>query len=196
MKKRIVIFVCGFSCIWSMNAPTAQVDEVQQRVMTAYHILIVPHIEYLKLLRVQLENDFLVHNIHGSFRTLCAIRHAGFRLIRAYHRFDIQMQQQKILRSSCTPVRQLLTNFAFGFVSWMSGQLDEFFSTCELSDIFVAEQIDWTESFFALEMLLVEHGRAEKSSIIEEEPCAGTDLIEYRNEPADLRKRLCCCLFK
>jgi hypothetical protein len=182
-----------------MDRPVAQVDDVQQVAMTAYYAIIVPHLEQLKLLRRQLKSDLLMYNIHGILSTLHSIRRAGFRLDRAYHRFDVQMHQQKILRSSCTPVYQLLYDFIFSFALLISEQTDTFFSTYELSDIFVAEQIDWAEPFFVLEMLLDEHERAEKPKVVEEEPCAGIDLIENfeHNEPVATHKCFCCfCLFK
>lgn len=198
MQKKIVVFMCGFSFIAAMDLPASQGDNELRTVMTTYHASMMPHIERLIVLRMQLERNVSIYNIHGILRTLIAIRHVGFQLIRAYHRFDLQMHQWGIARPTCVSARQLLNGFVSNFAPWVSEQLDTFFSTYELCDIFVAEQVDWTEPFFALEMLLDEHGREEKPHVVEDEPCVGIDLIEcsQKDESTATHKRLCCCLFK
>lgn len=208
MQKRVWAFVFCFSCIAAMNAPVAQTDDVQQVVMGAYHAIVFPHIEQLTLLRMQLERNLFAGNIHGILCALLAIRRSGFRLVREYRRFDRQMQHNGIEQLSCATARQLLTRFILSYAPLISDQLNDFFSTLTLSDIFVAEQIDWTEPFFILENLLEGHEHIEipvimpaataVQNIVENEPC-GIDLIEFpeQHESTAIRRCLCYwCLFR
>lgn len=221
MQKRVSTLTLVFFGVWGMDVPVVQPDDVHQIVTTAYRMIVVPHIEHLQLLREQLENNFLTGNIHGILRMLVAVRRSGFRLVREYRRFDVQMRNRGIGRPSCASARQLLTRFMHRYASWISDHINDFFSTTELSDIFIAEQIDWTEPFLLLGMLLDAHEDVHTEQqeqvpvavptadelidvtsvhpIIEDERCAGADLAESFDQHDSAADRRCCCwlcLFK
>ena len=209
MNKKLLwlVYLMGID-MFAMDCTVAPSYLTESHVMEAYYYRIEPIIDQLNMFGMRFEYCCTKGNIHGVLYTLKVIRRLGFRLLREYHRLECHILESGTSRSVYTPARLCIRQFIEYFAPWMGEQIEEFFSGNVLANIFIKEQIDWTEPFIALQNLVQDEERvvAPPSTSeqitpldehiaalsVEDEPCAGIGLADSETTSGQENARACC----